>query len=88
MSNFICLSGDCDNFALTKAGCFAIQDDHGRDWICYESKNVRSDAHKAALALKEMQKRSYLLGLERDGTNFLVATAVDPEALPACLAKV
>ena len=87
MSNFICLSGDCDNFALTQQGSFAVRDDQGRDWICYESDNVRSDAHKAALALKEMQERLYLLGLERHGTSFLVMTAVGPEVLPVRLAK-
>lgn len=88
MSDYICLSGDCDNFALTKRGCFCLQDEQGRDWLCYEPSDLRPEAQEAVLALREMQERSFQLGLERDGTNFSVVTSVDLEVLPACLAEV
>ena len=85
MSNFICLSGDCDNFALTKDGCFVVRDEQGRDWLCYEPENLRSDASEAMSAVQRMQEKLHRLGFQTDGTYFSVVTSIDLEVLPLWL---
>ena len=42
---FICLHGDVDNLGLTESKSFVVNDNQGRDWICWptDPKSIRSD---------------------------------------------
>ena len=70
---FICLRGDVDNAALTEEGCFMVEDSQSRNWVCWECRDVRKEAHSAIDAVCEMQNKLTSAGyFETGGTKMVV----------------
>ena len=87
MGDFICLHGDCDNYALTKDNCFAVLDAAGRNWLCYEPEDIANEIDTLQTELSQMQAKAYALGLARRGTNLSVVLRMKRKVLPEWLAQ-
>ena len=86
MAEFVCLRGDCDNYALTKDNCFVVQDELGRDWLCYETENIIDEIDDVKEQVTQMQERCYSLGMAGEGTSISVALYIERSLLPEWLA--
>lgn len=70
MSEYICLHGDCDNYALSQEGCVAVLDEDGRTWICYQPDNIVREVGKLKAKVKQIQAKAYELGFAVGARTF------------------
>ncbi len=87
MSEYICLHGDCDNYALSQEGCFAVQDEDGRTWLCYQPDDIVREVGKVKAEVKQMQAKAYELGFATGGTHLSAVMGMELEILPEWLAE-
>ncbi len=87
MGDYICLHGDCDNYALTKDDCFVVLDDVGRNWLCYEPDDIAGEIDRLQSDLGQMQAKAYALGFAQDGTSLSVVLRMKRNVLPEWLAQ-
>jgi hypothetical protein len=89
MAVFVCYHGRAAELAVAEPGCFALEDSHGRVWLCHESAKLPTLVHQDTEALlvahaenvMHYQKVLSGQGVRMPSTRSHIAECSDPETL-------